>query len=65
MSVGGRSSALSPEAFDWIAAALQGEPQALGFSGQLSTFSADALERPTSRRRCICALDSIAEATLY
>ncbi|WP_086386223.1 helix-turn-helix domain-containing protein [Caballeronia sordidicola] len=33
MSVGGRPSALSPEAFDWIAAALQGEPQAYGFPG--------------------------------
>ncbi|AME22965.1 transposase [Burkholderia sp. PAMC 28687] len=33
MSVGGRPSALSPEAFNWIAAALQGEPQAYGFPG--------------------------------
>jgi transposase len=33
MSVGGRPSALSPGALNWIAAALQGEPQAYGFPG--------------------------------
>ena len=33
MSVGGRPSSLSPEAFDWIAAALRDEPQAHGFPG--------------------------------
>jgi transposase len=33
MSVGGRPSALSQEAFDWIAAALRGDPQTHGFPG--------------------------------
>jgi transposase len=39
MSVGGRPSALSQEALDWIAAALRGDPQVHGFPGARWTSS--------------------------